>query len=262
MIESILNMYAANMTTKHLNKLKRLLGSSMSVSNMFSKNIYSRMARNTSMPGVNLVNDLFVATSNLQSAKFEGLADKFNRTPSMSYGFKSSAEEAKFNNEAFEVMRQLRRTVTAKIVRNLMVLTPVDTGRLLSSLTIDEDEMTTTLSFNTPYMVYVHELNNKHEAPSRNKFLEIAVDNAVGKLKDTAEMFTYNLIIDDAPTLKLIINTMGKKEGSYKPIPQDDSLDEKFYNMQGRVIEDQAANERETLRMNVWAKRANQLKLL
>lgn len=261
MIEDILFMYARKMTPKYLNKLKRLLGGSLSVKNMFSPNIYSKLMPKVHVPGVNLINDLVVASSNLQSDKFEGLADKFNRTPNMSYGFKSKAEENRFNNEAFEALKQLRTLLTAEIIKNLVVLTPVDTGRLLSSLTVDEDEMTTTLSFDTPYMVYVHELDNKHTPPTRNKFLEVAVDNAFAKLKDAAAIFSFNLIIDDKPTLKLIING-ADKNNEYSPISQyDEDIDAHFQMMQQRV-ESRNNDEREMIRMSTWADKARQLKLV
>ena len=125
-------------------------------------------------------------------------------------------EDWQIEEDSINILQELRRGLVQDIVANLMILTPVETGKLLNSLYVNEGSLTTEIGFDTDYMVYVHECEYKHKAPASYKFLEKAVDAAYEKWKGFSESLTYHIEISTAPnTLKVVINS---EENDYTPI--------------------------------------------
>lgn len=108
-------------------------------------------------------------------------------------------------------LQQVLTELTKNIISLLIDYTPVDTGRLLSSLYVKADRMDIIrIGFDLkkcPYAIYVHEIPNKDHGPYRDHFLLDALVNGVAATPGAEHINTDILIVGKNDLLEAILNS-------------------------------------------------------
>ena len=113
-------------------------------------------------------------------------------------------------------MSQDFKSIVTQIFELSQMWCPVETGALKASGKIIENSLGTySIKYSTPYAVHVHEiLGNRHEYPTRAKWLEDAAYDILNQYENNGETFTFSMELGDDSVI-LHLNSLSQDDFNF-----------------------------------------------